>query len=193
MTSGDERFAVLRDRLADAVAAREDAATADALARLASSPNAGGSTDLPVLGWLDDALARAGDEVDAELAEALGAVAVDSRWRQTASHVEHPPDASFLDRYAHCALAGTDDLTVGLLRLGPDVHYPRHHHPAEELYLPAGTIRWTHAADDAPAPEPAGALLHHVPWQPHALWTDERPVLLAYVWAGDVHTPAAFC
>lgn len=111
-----DRLAVLRDRLAGAVAARGYAATAGALARLGSSPNAGGTTDLPVLGWLDDA-----------------------------------------------------------------------------LYLPAGTIRWTHASDDAPAAEPAGVLVHHAPWQPHALWTDGRPVLLAYVWTGDVRTPAAFC
>jgi hypothetical protein len=39
----------------------------------------------------------------------------------------------------------------------------------------------------------AGVLVHHAPWQPHALWTDGRPVLLAYVWTGDVCTPAAFC
>jgi hypothetical protein len=91
-----------------------------------------------VLGWLDDALTHAAEEVDAELAEALAAVAVGARWRQTASYVEHPPDASFLDRYGHCSLAGTDDLTVGLLLLGSDVHDPRHHHPAEEFYLPRG-------------------------------------------------------
>ncbi len=188
-----DRFAVLRERLADALAARGHAATAGALARLAHRPDAGGVTDLPVLGWLDRALARASEEVDVDFAEALGAFARGARWRQTASYVEHPPSASFLDRYGHCGLAGTDDLTVGLLLLGPDVHYPRHHHPAEEFYLPTGTIRWTHATDDASAPEPAGVLVHHAPWQPHALWTDERPVLLAYVWTGDVRTPAAFC
>lgn len=188
-----DRFAVLRERLVGAVAARGHTGAAGALERLAYRPDTGGTTDLPVLGWLDDALARAVEEVDADLAEALGALARGARWRQTASYVERPPDGTFLDRYGHCGLAGTDDLTVGLLLLGPDVHYPRHHHPAEEFYLPAGTIRWTHATHDAPAPEPAGVLVHHAPWQPHALWTDARPVVLAYVWTGDVRTPAAFC
>jgi hypothetical protein len=192
MISHDEGFAVLRERLAGAVSAWGDEATARAVARLAHPAEAGG-TDLPVLAWLDDALARAAEAVDADLAGALGAVARSVRWQQTASYVEHPPDASFLDRYGHAAVAGSDDLTLGLLLLGPDVHYPRHHHPAEEFYLPAGTIRWTHATDDAPVREPAGVLLHHAPWQPHALLTDERPVLLAWVWTGEVGTPSAFC
>jgi hypothetical protein len=192
--SDDDGLAALGDRLAGAMAERGHAAAAAALARLTLRPDGGDvTTDLPVLGWLDDALARAAEEVDDAFAATLGAVAPGARWQQTASYVEHPPDASFLDRYAHAVLVQGEDVALGLVLLGPEVHYPLHHHPAEEFYLPAGTVRWTHATDDAPAPEPAGVLVHHAPWQPHALWTDDRPVLLAYVWTGDVRTPAAFC
>ena len=103
--SHDEGFAALRDRLAGAADARGHARTAGALERLAYRPDTDGTTDLPVLGWLDDALARAVEDVDTDLAEALGALARGARWRQTASYVERPPTASFLDRYGHCGLA----------------------------------------------------------------------------------------
>ena len=74
--------------------------------------------------------------------------------------------------------------------LGPDVHYRAHHHPAEEYYFPLGAIRWDHG--EGWVDEPAGELIHHEPWQPHAMATDGRPVLLAYVWFGEVTTPSAF-
>ena len=40
--------------------------------------------------------------------------------------------------------------------------------------------------------EPAGELVHHAPWQPHAMLTGDRPVLLAYLWFGEVDTPSSF-
>ena len=178
-------------RLAQAMTARGFAAQAAALDRLRDLPGTGGS--FPVLDHLDDAVARAAEEVDAELAEALGAVAAAARWQQTPAYVAQPPDASFLDLYAHATLAGAEDVALGLVLLGPGVRYPAHHHPAEELYLPGGAIRWVHAAPADPAPEPAGVLIHHEPWQPHGMWTDDRAVLLTYVWTGDVGTSASFC
>jgi hypothetical protein len=182
----------LRGRLAAAMTARGFAAQSAALERLvARSEGPGGA--LPVLAHLDDAVARAGEEVDADLAGVLGPLAAAARWQQTAAYVASPPDPSFLDLYAHAKLADAEDVALGLVLLGPGVRYPPHHHPAEEFYLPAGAIRWVHAAAADPAPEPAGVLVHHEPWQPHGMWTGDRAVLLAYVWIGEVETSAAFC
>jgi hypothetical protein len=163
------------------------------LDRLPAVPARGEPGPLPVLSHLADALARAGEEVDDELAGLLRPLALGASWQQTAAYVADPPDASFLDRYAHATLAQAPGVALGLVLLGPGVRYPPHHHPAEEFYLPAGTIRWVHALAGDPAPEPAGTLIHHESWQPHGMWTDDRAVLLVYVWTGDVRTSARFC
>lgn len=188
----------LRERLAAAMTGRGFAAQAAALGRLGARSGGPDTVHpvLPVLAHLDDAVARAGEEVDADLAGVLGPLAAAARWEQTAAYVASPPDASFLDLYAHATLADAGDagdVALGLVLLGPGVRYPPHHHPAEEFYLPAGAIRWVHAVAAEPAPEPAGVLVHHASWQPHGMWTGDRAVLLAYVWIGEVGTPAAFC
>ncbi|MDD7967570.1 dimethylsulfonioproprionate lyase family protein [Actinomycetospora lemnae] len=189
MTPGSEPLAVLVGRLRAALVDRGYAGQAGALDGVLSGAAPAGTAggDLPVLAHLDDAVARAGEEVDGELAAVLGSVAASARWTQTASYVREPPGPGFLDGYAHATLVSGDDVAVGLLLLGPQVHYPPHHHPAEEFYLPGATIRWLHGAG------PAGVLVHHAPWQPHAMTTGDRPALLAYVWTGDVATPSAFC
>jgi hypothetical protein len=186
-----DRFAGLRDRLAAAMVEVGAERQARLLEGVEHRPAA--FADLPVLAHLDDAVARAADEVDRAFADVVGPLAASVRWQQTAAYVREPPDPSFLARYGHATLGAGDDVAIGLLLLGPGVHYPRHHHPAEEFYLPAGAIRWVHAASDAPALEPAGVLVHHAPWQPHGMWTDDRPALLAYVWTGEVATASSFC
>jgi hypothetical protein len=179
---------VLTALLARLGTALDDGGWSDASAALGRAvPVPGGpAAALPVLAHGDDAVARAAEEVDADLAVTLGPLADAAPWRQTASYVRVPPSPGFLDGYAHATLAAGDDVAVGLLLLGPGVHYPPHHHPAEEFYLPGATIRWLHGI------VPAGVLVHHAPWQPHAMTTDDRPALLAYVWTGEVGTPSAF-
>ena len=147
--------------------------------------------DVPVLAHLDAALARVEDEVDGQLRAALTLVASRADWTRTAGYAS---DSALFAGYAHAMLRGPaddeDDVALGLVLLGPDVHYRAHHHPAEEYYLPLGAIRWDHG--EGWVDEPAGELIHHEPWQPHAMATDGRPVLLAYVWFGEVTTPSAF-
>ncbi|MCD2190313.1 dimethylsulfonioproprionate lyase family protein [Actinomycetospora soli] len=150
--------------------------------QLASDP-----PDLPVLAHLDDAIARVADEVDDQLAEAVGLLAHRAAWTRTASYAS---DEALFAGYAHATLRGDEDLVLGLVVLGPDVHYRAHHHPAEEYYLPLGAIRWDHG--DGWVDEPAGELIHHAPWQPHAMRTGERAVLLAYLWFDEIATPSAF-
>jgi hypothetical protein len=145
--------------------------------------------DLPVLVHLDAALARVSDEVDDQLREALALLGARADWTRTAGYAG---DEALFAGYAHATLRGSvdDELVLGLVLLGPDVHYRAHHHPAEEWYLPLGGIRWDHG--DGWVDEPAGELVHHAPWQPHAMVTDDRPVLLAYLWSGEVGTPSVF-
>lgn len=185
-------FGTLRARLATLLIDGGYPDRAALLRRLSYEPGDGRVGAPPVLAHLEGALDRAAAEVDTALAETVAPLAAAATWVRTESYVRDPPDPSFLDRYAHATLAETDGVALGLVLLGPDVHYPPHHHPAEEFYLPAGTIRWLHAAGGDPRPEPAGVLVHHLPWQPHAMTTDDRPVLLVYVWTGEVGTPSVF-
>jgi hypothetical protein len=148
--------------------------------------------DLPVLAHLGQALVRVGEEVDDQLREAVTLVASRAAWTRTAGYAD---DGALFAGYAHAPLRSDDDepddgVVLGLVLLGPGVHYRSHHHPAEEYYLPLGGIRWDHG--QGWVDEPAGELIHHQPWQPHAMRTDERPVLLAYLWFGEVGTPSAF-
>ena len=166
---------------------------APALDGLPAHPVRGEPGSLPVLAHLDDALARAGEEVDDEIAGVLRPLATAVPWGQTATYVADPPDASFLAGYAHATLAAAPGVAAGLLLLGPGVRYPPHHHPAEERYLPTAAIRWVHGLADTPVLEPAGTWIHHAPWQPHGMWTDHRAALLVYVWTGEVGTSSTFC
>lgn len=177
----DALLARLRSELA---ADRPDAAAA--LDRAVAVPD-GPEGALAVLAHREAAVARAAEEVDDALAGVLGPLAAGARWTQTASYVREPPSPGFLDGYAHATLAAGDGVAIGLLLLGPHLHYPPHHHPAEEFYLPGATIEWLEGV------RPAGVVVHHAPWQPHAMTTDDRPALLAYVWTGEVATPSVFC
>jgi hypothetical protein len=168
-----------------------------ALASLAGSPRLVDTPpDLPVLAHLDDALARVAEEVDPQLRDAVALVSSRAGWTRTAGYSR---DEALFAGYAHATVRGPadgaaadpdDDVALGLVLLGPDVHYRAHHHPAEEYYLPLAAIHWDHG--DGWVDEPAGELLHHEPWQPHAMRTDHRPALLAYLWFGELGTPSAF-
>ncbi|WP_299052345.1 dimethylsulfonioproprionate lyase family protein [uncultured Nocardioides sp.] len=158
--------------------------------------------DLAVLDQLPEACESA-DRADAGLADVVRRLAPRAVWTQTARYLEHPPSPTFLDGYAHATLVGPPDggtasdtrtaVSVGLLLLGRDVHYPPHHHPADEVYVPLGDADWLD--DDATTyrARPGGIPLHHRPWQPHAMRTGSRPLLAVYLWSGDVTTPSRWC
>ena len=152
-----------------------------------------------VLRWWDPALARARAETMGEIADAVAELAPSLSWTRTAGHVADPPNAGFLDGYAHATLAASPDdgpffgVVLGLLLLGAGVDYPPHHHPADEVYLPLTPARWIHGLDEDHRPEPAGVPIHHRPWQPHGMRTGDAPLLAIYLWSGDVATPSRFC
>ncbi|MEJ2868599.1 dimethylsulfonioproprionate lyase family protein [Actinomycetospora sp. OC33-EN08] len=188
MTAAGPAVDALTARFVAALGRRGAMAEVMAVASLGGAPQlVDTAPDLPVLTHLDDALARVGEEVDEQLRDALTVVTRRVAWTRTASYAD---DEALFAGYAHAALRTDDDVVLGLVVLGPDVHYRAHHHPAEEYYLPLGTIGWDHG--EGWVDEPAGELVHHAPWQPHAMRTGERPVLLAYLWFDEVDTPSAF-
>ncbi len=167
-------------------------------------PVRGSVAPLPVLAHLPRAVEDAGRLLPAATADALAYAAGAAAWTQTAAYVTDPPSPGFLDGYAHATLAGPPDggpggpgttraedrepppVALGLVLLGPEAVYPHHAHPADEVYLPLTLARWSAATAEPPTERPAGALLHHRPHQPHAMTTDEGPLLALYLWTGEV-------
>ena len=188
MTAPGPAVDALTARFVAALGRRAAMAELMAVASLGGTPQlAATPPDLPVLTHLDDAVARVADEVDPQLARAVGLLGSRAAWTRTESYAS---DEALFAGYAHANLRGDEDLTLGLVLLGPGVHYRAHHHPAEEYYLPLGAIRWDHG--EGWVDEPAGELIHHEPWQPHAMQTGDRAALLAYLWFDEIDVPSVF-
>ncbi|MGO4339526.1 dimethylsulfonioproprionate lyase family protein [Labrys sp. KB_33_2] len=118
------------------------------------------------------------------------------------SYLAAPPSPSFADNYGYAVICGpqngpptllTDSqLAFGLMFLGPQTHYPLHHHPADEVYYPLTGPSFWQAGTSSWVSRQAGEIIHHPPWLPHATLSADRPLVLLYVWAGDLLTDAAF-
>ena len=104
------------------------------------------AASLPVLRCLPDAAALA-PPFSAALVDELLSAAASLAWQQ--SYGRDDVGSPFLDNYGWCELVGLRGplasvrIACGFLLLGPATLYPRHHHEAEEVYLPlAGTAAW---------------------------------------------------
>jgi mannose-6-phosphate isomerase-like protein (cupin superfamily) len=96
----------------------------------------------------------------------------------------------FIDNYGWLELIGTrghfesDEIAAGFLILGPDVHYPDHHHVAEEIYVPlAGEAEWRKGDGPFLRRRP-GEVIHHPSNVSHAMRTVSEPLLALYLWRG---------
>ena len=79
-----------------------------------------------------------------------------------------------------------ESIRAGLLFQDANVLYPRHSHAAEEIYFPlSGQAAWQRDDDDWRLHAP-GDVIHHLPFQPHAIKTRTMPLLAFWGWAGDI-------
>lgn len=118
------------------------------------------------------------------------------------SYLAAPPSSSFADNYGYAVICGpqngpptllTDsEIAFGLMFLGPRTHYPLHHHPADEIYYPLTGPSFWQAGVSPWVQRQAGEIIHHPSWLPHATLSADRPLVLLYVWEGDLHTDSAF-
>ncbi len=142
---------------------------------------------LAALRFLPGTLART-RMLDRRLVAALSRVMPDLRWRQTYSRAQ--VGARFLANYAWTEFLGPaapvrcSRLSAGLLLLGPEIHYPGHRHPAEEIYVPlAGTAEWQRGREPWTVRPPGSAVLHES-GAIHAMRTASEPLLALYLWRG---------
>lgn len=78
------------------------------------------------------------------------------------------------------------DLRFGAFVISAHTVYLLHAHAAEELYIVIGGAGHWWIADEPYAPRGPGDVVHIPSWTPHAIRTDDEPVLTLWVWMGDV-------
>ena len=146
---------------------------------------------LPVCRFWDGLVAGA-DPLLAPLAKLGPAL----RWVQNPNYVAAPPSPEFLENYGYAVLAGpgglvaSEALALGILLLGPGIHYPSHNHPAVEIYVVlSGEAAWQKGKEPWRR-EPPGAVIRHDSMVTHATRALAEPLLAAYVWRGDLATHA---
>lgn len=149
---------------------------------------------LPVCRFWQSALQGAQAPVQA-IAEALIVLGPGMTWTQNPNYRKAPPSERFLDNYGYAVIAGTRDgppallrherCALGVLLLGPETVYPRHHHPATEIYVPLNAAEWWR--EQGPwRSEAAGAAIFHGSNVAHATRTSAQPLLAIYLWLGDL-------
>ena len=84
----------------------------------------------------------------------------------------------------------SDTVAAGLFLLAPNIHYPLHTHAASEVYLcVSGRLQLRHGMPGAPFDIRRGELSITPSGCVHELKTYSEPVLLAYLWIGDLTAP----
>ncbi len=140
---------------------------------------------LPVLRWLPQ-IARDTAAYGIDVVATVCRAAPSMAWRQTYSATD--VGRAFLDNYGWSEIFGeagplaSERIACGFLMLGPETHYPLHHHEAEEIYLPlSGAAEWRQG-DAQWRQRPPGAPIHHARDEPHSMRTGATPLLALYLW-----------
>jgi hypothetical protein len=172
----------------------------ETLDRLAEHDRAGSraimSRQLPACRLLP-AILREVRAIDAGLAAATAGVADDLHWRQNPNYSDKAMgQPGYMERYAYAELIGSsgpiegNDFLLGLMILGPHIHYLDHYHPAPELYwLLTGPSDWKSGAGGF-VPRMAGETVWHPPFRVHATRTADAPLLAVWAWTRDVSESA---
>jgi hypothetical protein len=122
------------------------------------------------------------------LADMLARDADGLHWGQTYTAADFGQD--FIDNYGWLEVFGTrghfvhDEIAAGFLLLGPHVHYPDHHHIAEEIYIPLTDGTEWRKGEGGFTSRAAGEVIHHSSNVNHAMRTGDEPLLAIYLWRG---------
>jgi quercetin dioxygenase-like cupin family protein len=155
---------------------------------------------VPVCRFWDAALDAGARSAASPLTSALRALGPSLSWTQNPNYRRQPPGPAFLENYGYAVIAGPADgppglaldprLAVGVLLLGPGTLYPRHEHPAVEIYYTLTSEgEWWKGAGPWRR-EPTATAIYHAPNVPHATWAGSSPLLAVYLWRGALATHA---
>ena len=123
-------------------------------------------------------------------AQAVVDAGADAHWRET--YKDTDIDADFIDRFGAFSFVGPDapwtsaDYAGFVVYMPAGLWYPRHEHPAEELYyILAGEADFL-ADGRPPRTVGAGGTIFHESSQPHATQTHDKPVLAYVLWRNNL-------
>ena len=134
---------------------------------------------------------------ESSLAAAIAAAEDTLAWCQNPNYSDKAMgQAGYMDNYAYAEIIGPSgvfaghDFLLGLMILGPRLHYRDHLHSAPELYwMLTGPSEWRSGIGDF-ARRAAGETIWHAPLVPHATRTGDSPLLAMWAWTRDVGEPA---
>jgi hypothetical protein len=134
---------------------------------------------LPACEWVGPALADVPAE-RAALGRALAAIEGRLQWYRRAT--ARPEDGAFWDGHANAMILGPrglevrEDVMVGATVMAPNLRYPDHNHPPEEVYLALTPGTWWNAEMDWTDPGPSGSI-YNPPGIAHAMRSGPEPFL----------------
>jgi quercetin dioxygenase-like cupin family protein len=144
---------------------------------------------LPVCDYLEQALDQARGGPISEFADAFAGLEPQFAWSRRPESAQ--VGADFYDNHANAVIVGDHgleergDVRIGVSLVAPGVHYPRHHHPPEELYAVLSSGKWMQN-DNPLVAKQSGDLVHNLPNAWHAMQAMETAPLLAVwcLWTG---------
>lgn len=143
------------------------------------------SAQLSAYDYLPSALgnAVAGPAPIKALSETLEGLAPDLSWQRRAN--AETQGERFYHGHANTTIIGPagveprNDVIIGVSLVAPDVWYPEHNHPPEELYIVMSEGDWYHENAGWYTPG-IGAIVYHEPWITHAMRSGEQPLLAVW-------------
>jgi mannose-6-phosphate isomerase-like protein (cupin superfamily) len=165
------------------------------LAKLSLNPLPPGRR-LPVCRYWDASLRSAEKGPSERLVKGLRSLETLLPWQQNPNYSLERMGAAYLENYGYleiigpCGIAWGEHVVAGVMLLGPETHYPPHAHPAtEHYYVLSGTASW--GLGNGPLePRSPGSLIHHPSGIVHQTRTANEPLLVLYLWQGEVHVAA---
>jgi len=115
--------------------------------------------------------------------QALHALAPQLAWWHRTDGVQ--PGSLFATSHANATVIGKggleerDDVWVGISLMAPDIQYPVHHHPPEEVYLVLSRGYWQKGGGEWFEPG-IGGLVHNTPDILHAMRSGSVPLLASW-------------
>ena len=103
-------------------------------------------------------------------------------WHRTADVV---PGSAMATGHANAMVIGkrgleeSNDVSVGISLIAPDIQYPEHHHPPEEVYLVLSKGHWQKSGGTWFEPG-IGGLVHNPPNIMHAMRSGSTPLLATW-------------
>jgi quercetin dioxygenase-like cupin family protein len=184
-----------RDAIATSGALPEPAARLSdrifgALGHATSGVGDGHGDRLPVCVHLAEAIAeaRAAGPAIARVADALAAIEPSLQWKRRPN--AERAGRHFADNHANTVIVGPagleprDDVLIGVSLMAPQLQYPDHHHPPEEIYLVLSAGRWRQEARPWHEPGPGGVVFNPANVV-HAMHSGDTPLLAIWcLWTG---------